>query len=103
MTLSSNIVPILLLLLKMGKIGGRSSGIVVKFACSTLVAQGSQVWIPGVDLHTAYQAMLWQVSHIQNRGGLAQTLAHQSSSAKTGGLAADVSSELIFLKKKTLH
>ena len=25
---------------------------------------GLQVWIPGVDLHTTYQAMLWQASHI---------------------------------------
>ena len=32
----------------------------VNFACSALAAQGSQVWIPGADLHTTYQAMLWR-------------------------------------------
>ena len=65
------------------------------------MAQGSPVQIPGVDLHTTHPAMLWQMSHIQNRGRWAQMLAQgQSSLAKRGGLAADVSSGLIFLKKK---
>ena len=69
--------------------------------CSTLTAQGSPVQIPGADLRTAYQAMLWQESHIQNRGRWAQMLAQgHSSSAKRGGLAVDVSSRPIFLKKK---
>ena len=36
--------------------GGR----VVQFVHSTLVTQGSQVQIPGVNLHTAHRAMLWQ-------------------------------------------
>ena len=40
------------------------SGAVVKFTCSTLAAWGSQVQIPGADLHTAGQAILWQASHI---------------------------------------
>ena len=31
----------------------------VKFVCSTLVAQSSQVQNPGEDLHTAHQAVLW--------------------------------------------
>ena len=45
--------------------------------------------------------MLWQTSHIQSRGRWAWMLAQgQSSSAKRGGWAADVSSGLIFLKKK---
>ena len=39
--------------------GGRPRGVVVKFACSASVAQGSQIWIPGEDLHTAHQTMLW--------------------------------------------
>ena len=43
---------------------GWPCGVVVKFACSALVAWGSQVWIPGADLRTTYQAMLWQMSHI---------------------------------------
>ena len=38
---------------------GWPSGTVVKFVHSALVAQGSQVWIPGADPHTARQAMLW--------------------------------------------
>ena len=41
---------------------GQPSGIVVKFTCFALVVRGSQVWIPGTDLHTAHQAMLWQHS-----------------------------------------
>ena len=68
------------------KMGPRSqpSVVVVKFVCSASVAQDSQVHIPGTDLHTTHQAMLWQVvSHIQNRGSLAQMLAYgQSSSPK---------------------
>ena len=44
--------------------GGRPGGAVVKFPCSALVAWGSLVQIPGVDLHTACQAMLWQVFYI---------------------------------------
>ena len=38
---------------------GPPAGIVVKFMCSTSLAQGSQVWNLGTDLHTAHQAMLW--------------------------------------------
>ena len=54
-----------------------------------------------MDLRTACQAMLWQASHVSSRGRQAQVLAQgQPSSAKRGGLAADVSSRLIFLKKK---
>ena len=72
-----------------------------KFACSTSVACGSPVWIPGIDLCTVHQPMLWQAFHIESRGRWARMLTQgQSSSAKRGGLAADVSSGLIFLKKK---
>ena len=39
---------------------GQLTGVVGKLTCSTLVAQGSQVWILAMDLHTAHQAMLWQ-------------------------------------------
>ena len=39
-------------------------GAVINFVHSVSVAQGSPVWIPGADLCTAYQAMLWQVSHV---------------------------------------
>ena len=36
----------------------------LSFTCSALVTRGSLVQIPGVDLHTACQAMLWQASHV---------------------------------------
>ena len=39
---------------------GLPNGVVVKFVCSTSVAQGSPVGILGTDLHTTHQAMLWQ-------------------------------------------
>ena len=42
---------------------GWPSGAVVKFAHSALAALGLPVWIPGVDLCTTWQAMLWQASH----------------------------------------
>ena len=47
---------------------------------STSATQNSPVRIPGTDLRTAYQAMLWQVSHIQNRGRWAQMLAQSQAS-----------------------
>ena len=35
-------------------------GVVVKFVYPALAAAwGLQVWIPGTDIHTAHQAMLW--------------------------------------------
>ena len=42
------------------KLWGRPAGVEVKFACSASAAQGSQVQIPGADLQTAHQAILWQ-------------------------------------------
>ena len=39
---------------------GQPSGVVVKFVDSSLVAQGLQVQMPGADLHTTHQAMLWR-------------------------------------------
>ena len=44
---------------------GQAGGTAVKFAHSASAAQDSPVWIPGVDLCTAWQAMLWQVSHMK--------------------------------------
>ena len=40
--------------------GGWPGGIVIKFIPSTSAAQDSQVRIPGADLHTAHQTVLWQ-------------------------------------------
>ena len=45
---------------KSNSIRGWPSGIVVKFVLSALAAWGLQIQILGTDLHTAYQAMLWQ-------------------------------------------
>ena len=39
---------------------GWPGGLVIKFAHSTLAARGLWVQIPGADLCTAHQAMLWQ-------------------------------------------
>ena len=39
---------------------GPARGVVVKFACSASAASGLWVWILGVDLHTAHQAVLWR-------------------------------------------
>ena len=57
----------------------------VKFACSALVAWGSQDWIPGMDLHTAHQTMLWWLP------------TYKIEERKTD---TDVSSGPIFLTKK---
>ena len=43
---------------------GQPGGAPIEYARSVSAAQGSLVQIPGVDLRTACQAMLWQVSHI---------------------------------------
>ena len=67
---------------------GPPGGTVVKFTCSTSVAQGSLVWILGVDLgmdelmdYSSSHALA--ASHVQNRGRLVQMLAQrQSSSSK---------------------
>ena len=62
----------------------------VKFAHSTWAAKDSWVWIPGADLHTIHEAMLW--------------LCPTDKTERTG---TDVSSEPIFLTKKnppkTIH
>ena len=80
---------------------GQPGGTAVKFMCSASAACGLLVQIPSSDLPITYQAMLWEASHIQNRGRWLQMLAQgQSSSAKRGGLAVDVSSGLFFLTKK---
>ena len=43
---------------------GWPDGAAVKFTYSAVAAWGLLVQIPGADLHTACQAMLWQASHI---------------------------------------
>ena len=81
---------------------GPASGVVVKFARSALVARGSPAWILGVDLCITYKPCYGRrLTFKKNRGRWAQMLAQgHSSSAERGGLVVDVSSGLIFLKKK---
>ena len=62
---------------------GQPGGVMVKFVHSVVVAQGSRVQIPGIDLHAAPQAMLWQ---------------HPKYKIEEDG--TDVSSATIFLKQK---
>ena len=45
--------------LKVVYVRGQPSGVMVEFTCSAWAAQGLQVQIPGADLCTAHQAMLW--------------------------------------------
>ena len=59
-------------ILKLGQ--GWPGGVEVKLRCSVLVAQGSQDWIPGSDLHCSSSHTV-AASHIQNKGRLAQILA----------------------------
>ena len=66
-----------------GEVRGWPGGIVVMFARSALVAQGLQVWIPRVDLHTSSSSHAVVVPHTQSRGRLAQkSVQGQSSSSK---------------------
>ena len=44
--------------------GGQPDGTAVKFVHFASAAWGLLVQIPGADLYMAYQAMLWQLSHI---------------------------------------
>ena len=46
--------------IKRGSFRGQLGGVVVGFMHSTLAAWALQVQIPGTDLHTAHQAVLWQ-------------------------------------------
>ena len=62
---------------------GQPSGVVVKFVHSALVAQGSWVWVPGTDRHTACHMIWWHLTYkIEEDWMLAQD---QSSSPKKAG------------------
>ena len=50
---------LIVLRIKIDKLGGWPSNVMVKFVHSALAAQGSRVQIPGRDVHTLHQAMLW--------------------------------------------
>ena len=77
---------------------GEPSGVVVKFVCSNLVAWGLQFRIPGMDLCTDQQAMVWlhliyKIEEDCHRCWLSNNLPQ----VKRGRLATDVSSGPIIL------
>ena len=79
---------------------GQPSGAAVWCACSASAAWGSPVWIPGVDTAPLAKPCCGRHPTYKVEEDEAWRLAQgQSSSAKRGGLAADVSSWLIFLQK----
>ena len=78
---------------------GRPGGTVVKCIGSTLVARGSRVCILGVDMAPLASHAVVGVPHIKERKMGTDVSSGPIFLSKTrGGLAADVSSELIFLK-----
>ena len=82
---------------------GQPGGVVVGFRCSTLAACGLWVWIPGANLHTAHQVMLWQHPTYKIEGDRQQMLAQgQSSSSKKGkiGNRCKLRTDLHHQKKK---
>ena len=73
----------------------------VKFMCSASVAWGSWVQIPGTDLYTAYQTMLWQHSTYKIEEDWHRCeLSNNLPQAKRGRLAIDVISGPTLLTKK---
>ena len=78
---------------------GRPSGTVVNFTHSALAEPGFAGSDPGCEhMHRLASHAVAGIPY-KNRGRWARMLAQgQPSSAKRGGLAADVSSGLIFLK-----
>ena len=79
---------------------GLSGGVVVRSTFSASVAPGSQVRIPGMDLHTTHQARLWQCSTYKiEEVGTGVNSATVFLKQK-GRLAMGVSSGPIVLTKK---
>ena len=82
-------------------LGDLPSGVAVKFMRSASVAQGSPVQIPGTDLHTAGKPCCGRhPTYKVEEDGHGCNAQGQSSSAKRWGLVVDISSGLIFLKKR---
>ena len=80
---------------------GRPAGVVVQFSCSASAARGSQVWIPGIDLHTTHQAMLWQCPSYKTEEDWHRCqLSDNLPKAERRRLARVVSSGPIILTKK---
>ena len=83
---------------------GQPGGAAVKCTRSASVAQGLPVWIPGVDMAPLGKPYcgrrpMYKVEEDGHGCYLRAGLPQQ----KRGGLAADVSSGLIFLKKKNFQ
>ena len=79
---------------------GWPSGVAVKFACSASAARGLWVQIPGADLHTAHQSMLWWCPTQETEEDWPRCeLSDHPPQAERGRLATYVSSGLIFLTK----
>ena len=72
----------------------------VRCARSTLAARGSPVRIPAVDTAPLGKPCCGRRPTYKGEEDGQMLAQGQSSSAKRGGLAADVSSGLIFLKRK---
>ena len=81
--------------------GGRPGGKAVKCTHSASAARSSPVRMSGADMVPLGVPCCGRHPTIKSRGRWARMLAQgQSSSAQRGGLAADVSSGLIFLQRK---
>ena len=62
----------------MGLLAG---SVVFGFVCSAAVARALWVWIPGTDLHTTHQAMLWRRPTCKIEEDWQQMLAQGQSSS----------------------
>ena len=71
------------------RVAGWASIVMVRFACSALVARGLQVQVLCADPHTAHQAMLWRhptykVEEDWHRCELRANLPHQNKTKRCG-------------------
>ena len=80
--------------------GGQCSGIVVRFVCSTLTAQGLQVQIPAANLAPLIKPCCGGIPHKIEEDWHGCWLSNNFPQANRGILATDVSSGPIFLTKK---
>ena len=76
----------------------------VKFVPSALVAQGSQIQILHMDIHTAYQAVLWWCpTYKMEEDWHRRQLRDSLSQTKRGRFPTDVSSGPIFPTKIKIY
>ena len=82
---------------------GQPDGTAVKFVPSTLAAQGSPIWILGLDLALLIKPCCGRRPTYKEREmGMDVSSGPVFLSKRRGGLAVDVSSELMFLEKNKL-